>query len=444
MKRRTILNLFLIFGIVTSLWTISIVQAAPLAIDDKFESTMKEQWKFKDRFGFDYDEERITNINTAVTGVNATWVNYTEIQKINPIVPSTLPPANNGEWSISTLNGEVVTTTNSEFNRTVDPYLSTGVQYVDFRWMDYLDWNNNTAGTEFRNWNTTQYSNRFINFDMDMNSALDEFLLDIVCPAFVDNVTKYIEIIESQWRAFAYFDMSGLSILSWNSSATSWISFRSNNLYQNVAYSATLISTDSGGDAEIIEFTPQWIGQNWYPLQFDRWNGTDWVDRYDLLYDYATMANNPVVNNGTHDVLREDYGYFSISVLRQRRIPLNEVNSPFKNIKETFTANSFSIEFEVEIEDIDRFSYHTSANWTDKMRNNGTLDYTQKCKYNSEKGYIESSTLDVEYDFGENGIYREIITLNPGSGGGVPGFEFPVLFFSLVSIALIIRRRKRK
>jgi hypothetical protein len=78
------------------------------------------------------------------------------------------------------------------------------------------------------------------------------------------------------------------------------------------------------------------------------------------------------------------------------------------------------------------------------MRNEGTLDYTQKCMYHSDKGYIESSKLDEEYDFGENGIYREIITLNPGSGGGVPGFEFPVLFFSLVLIAHVIRRRKQK
>lgn len=441
MKRRTILNFFLIFGIVTSLGTISIVQAAPLAIDDKFESTAKIQLKFKDRFGEEYNQEVTINTKKIITGVSPTWVNWTDIESMEPIDYAVT--AENGHWNSWEYDSRATETTDREINRTVDPYLATGGQYVNFNWIDYLEWNNDTAGTEFRNWNTTQYPNRFTYFDMDMNGALDEFLLDIVSPAFIDNVTKYIEIIEGQWNAFAYFDMSGLSILSWNRTATSWSSFQSSNLYQNVAYSATVISTDSGDDAEIIEFTPQWIGQTMYPLQFQRWNGTDWVYRYDRLYDYATM-NDPVVNNGTHDVLREDYGYYSRSVLRQRRIPLNEVNSPFKNIKETFTANSFSIEFEVEIEDIDRFSYHTSANWTDKMRNNGILDYTQKCKYNSEKGYIESSTFDAEYDFGENGIYREIVTLNPGSGGGVPGFEFPVLFFSLVSIALVIRRKKRK
>lgn len=441
MKRKIIINLTILFGLVISFCTLSIVQAAPLTEGDTFDYTRKLEWKFTDRLGQTHNLKETSSVATKITGVNSTWVNYTEITKTEPFDYTFL--FQNGYAYIQEYDSYVLETTDYEENRIADSYPPKKNQYVNFQWIDFPEWNNDTAGIEYQGWNDTSYSSRFWYFDMEADNALDVFSLTIDTPFFADNSTELIEIIETQWNVYAYgIDLSDLPKPRWNrTSTTIWDSFRTLDLYSDIAYSVEIISTDSSDNAEILEFTPQWIGQIYLPDNYLRWNGTDWDYRFDPKTEYAGDGS-PVYNNGSHIVLQPNFNYYGYHYLNQRRDGING-STQFDNIKTTFNQNSFSIEFEVGIEDAEKYTFHTAQNWAEYRRNNGTLNYYINCQYHPEKGYIQSYEQRTEYDFGDNGKYSFIETIRPGTGGGgASGFEFPVLFFSLVLIALVIRRKK--
>ncbi|MHA2244101.1 MAG: hypothetical protein ACXADY_03975 [Candidatus Hodarchaeales archaeon] len=438
MKRKIkmkILSLVVLFGLVLSVYSISRVQADTLQKEDEFKATMKTQYEFTDRYGIDYMHEISYYSTSVVTGVNSTWVNYTTSTRMDNYMSSA--SASNGGWTSYTVDGEYITSSEASSNRTLDPW----DQYLYLNWMDYDTWNNNTAGRQFSNWNTTYYDQRFDYFDMEADNVLDRFYFDILTPNFVQDPTDLIDLVDDQWQALAHGDVGNLPILEWNRSH-SWSNFRYNKFIDDVAYKARVKSSDDNG-AEIIQFTPDWVGDYWYPDNSYKWNGTHWEPRVNPKTDKYATTNEPCIYNYTSNkwVLRENYKYFAESTLNKER---EDIDDRFNNLQETFDVNSFLIEFDVEMEDINQYTYHPDY---DKKRNTGNCSFSYEFEYHPDKGYLRKQKISEVYDFGNMGKYSGIMTLNPGisgGAGGTPGFELPVILLSIIPVVILLKKRRCK
>ncbi|MFX0063633.1 MAG: hypothetical protein ACFFC7_15795 [Candidatus Hermodarchaeota archaeon] len=402
-----------------------------LADGDKFTFSLSEKVQFRDHLDNHNQVEIQSTTSFTVTELNSTHVNTTSVYTQNYGYVYWF--VQNGGWTMSKIDGEAVYSSHQEINRTFDP----NFEYIRFYWQEYPKWNNATAGREFRYWNTSYYYERFNYFDSTNDDTLDVFYFQLYLPTFTNNLTLLINTLKKQWNALAYGkNVNQLPKFRWNVSEQSWYSFN-DKLFSNMAYSASVIKNDSFDNAEIVEFTPAWVGDYWFPDSFERWNGIYWVPRVPIDSENYAFSSNPISWTGQ---LRSDITYYARSTLNQRRDPINDT---FETITTNFDVSSFTISLNAPYEDRPRLTYHASHAWNNGGRNEGNLSLTYNAAYDSQKGVLSSYTDQIIYDFGKNGFFQQEIRY--GGPIATPGFETAiVLIIGVVGAIIIGFRRKKK
>ncbi len=395
------------------------VSASPLQIGDKINIRQVNQWQFTNDIGMRFDEEATHVENYYITGVNSTFVNYT-YHIYSDIYGIYDPQPYAGSWTFRRVSGKYEYTYNYQFNRTID----SRYPYFHLSWFEQPTWDNETCGENYQGWNESSHD-IYGFFDKYEESHLDSFDIFLSIPFFVKQPKAYISQIETQWHAYTQSNASKLPIIFWNRTKQTWNDIRYQLFFRNVAYSLEVISE------ELYKFTPEWFGYSWYPNEFSRWDGQSWVPNADPDTNYATTYDPSSYS--------ETYTFFA----RQR---LNFRHSSFldycKILKEEFTDNSITLDFEIDITDYERFTYHSSSgSWYDNP-NRGTLRLIYKIKFHKDKGYYQSGEISEEYDFGTNGKYYVSITRQPASSGNITGFE--AIFLLIVVPILIVSKKKRK
>ncbi|MFX1533185.1 MAG: hypothetical protein ACFFDI_03030 [Promethearchaeota archaeon] len=430
MKKNNIWLLGSVLGLLLILNSVPTFTQTGLADGDKFTFPESTKVQFRDHLNNLNQLEIQSTTSVTVRELNSTHVNTTSVytQNYGYIYWS----VNNGGWTMNKIDGELIYTAHQEINRTFDP----NFQYIRFNWQEFPTWNNITAGREFRYWNTSYYNSRFYEFDMTNDDALDTFSFHVYLPTFTNGLTLLINTLKKQWNALAYgINVNQLPKFRWNVSEQSWYSFN-NKLFSNMAYSASVIQNDSFDNAEIVEFTPAWVGDYWGPDSFERWNGTHWVLRVPTDSENYASSSNPISWTGQ---LHSDITYYAKSILNQRRDPINDT---FEAITANFDVSSFTISFNAPYEDRPRFTYHASHVWNKGERNEGTLSLTYNTAYDSQKGVLSSYTDQIIYDYGENGFFQQEIRY--GGAIATPGFETAIVLIIGVVGALIIGFNRKK
>ncbi|MHA1977677.1 MAG: hypothetical protein ACW98I_12290, partial [Candidatus Hodarchaeales archaeon] len=354
-----------------------------------------------------------------ITGVNSTWVNFTYYHRDDSYIEYVSRPQN-GNWEYYKLSGKTELAFHQQLNRTVDPKLP----FLSLSWIEHPTWDEATAGEEFQGWNESYEYERFTEFDKAEENFLDDFSLFIAIPTFVDQPSVFFSQIETLWFAYTRCDVSKLASITWNRSEQSWNTFRRTKLLDNVAYSFQIISDD------IYKFTPEWIGAYWFPNEFSKWNGEQWIPRIDINSSYA--SDYSPVSYG------HIYTYFASDDLNLRYSSFLEY---CKITQEEFTENSMSLRFEIDITDYERITYHSTTDHFKENPNNGTLRFVYELTFHKDKGYQQSGEVSREYNFGSMGRYYEATIHRPASPSGISGFTYSFLLISVIFLAL--KKKKR-
>ncbi|MFX0170315.1 MAG: hypothetical protein ACFE9L_00185 [Candidatus Hodarchaeota archaeon] len=363
----------------------------------------------------------------------------------------------NGDWILSKTEGlREYSTMWEDVSLTIHPDYEPH-QYLVLSWQEYPAWTEQ-RGEEFRTWNDSNHdSDRYTYFKGKQGDEFDTFNFKLeILPYFIakdrtQGKPALISELLNQWQGFVSADVSQLPTLGWHPSEETWTVFKE-QLFENVAYSTSSFSAD------LITFHPAWIGEFYYPNSFEKWNGTEWVDRVPLDGENYAYGSSLSPFNASSGQMSSNYQYYAKNTLNTRRTSLAPLIAQYEDEGYGFTyendSSDVDLSFEVryKLRDSERLFRHTEEDWTTGNYQVGNLTVSYRFKYALESDvrgdayYLQ--LFEFKWEFcTDRDVFRIETTIKgiENEGEATPGFTLPIVIQTgLICSVLLWLVRKRK